>query len=66
MTLVVSQQPNQPRTLGILMNSNTLLGFVILSTILRKSFIMDVLQKQGDVQWKWKYKWRAYQSLKHS
>jgi hypothetical protein len=52
MTLVVSQQPNQPRTLGILMNSNTLLGFVILSTILRKSFIMDVLQKQGDVQWK--------------
>jgi hypothetical protein len=34
------------------MNSNTLLGFVILSTILPKSFIiMDVLQKQGGVQW---------------
>jgi hypothetical protein len=27
---------------------------------------MDVSQKQGVVQWKWKYKWRVYQSLKHA
>lgn len=50
---ISSLTTTQPRTLGILMNSNTLLGFVILSTILPKSFIiMDVLQKQGGVQWK--------------
>lgn len=49
---ISSLTTTQPQTLGILMNSNTLLGFVILSTILPKSFILDVLQKQGGVQWK--------------